>query len=357
MKPLLWNTLLKAKTLQKSLTLTQPQPDLDSPPAPWMAEQIEEDLSPFKGARPTCQHLDAIMADKKMVAQLLFARYRVRNNRVTVQSYPSPVFSRVHALTSALNQLTKWKTLPDVDFLVTLHDVLCQTSYDIPIFAFAKDTQTSFPSVLMPDFEALAGYRKIDNQVDEGNQQFPWEKKIEKCLWRGITTGGENTVENFLTYPRARAVTLSHQNPTLLDAHFTRLVQTDQPDEIHSKYSTYFGPHLSIPEHVQYKYQLLIDGNSCAYSRAYWALLTNCAVLKQESTSIQWYYRALKSGLHYLPVKNDLTDLIDVIHSARQNDKQARDIALAGRTFVQENLTYPRILQYLYLLLIAYSKI
>ncbi len=114
---------------------------------------------------------------------------------------------------------------------------------------------------------------------------------------------------------------------------------------------------MTVEQQIAYKYQLLIDGNTCAYTRAIWQLFSNCVIFKQESPAIQWFYRALIPYIHYIPLNPDLSDLIETVHWARKHDDIMEDISNEAQAFANANLRYSHILQYVYLLLKQYAEL
>ena len=59
-------------------------------------------------------------------------------------------------------------------------------------------------------------------------------------------------------------------------------------------------------------------------------------VLKYFETGVPWLYTVLKPFEHYVPVRPDLSDLIERIEWLRANDAKAQKIAEAGRTVVMD---------------------
>ncbi len=331
----------------------------DTPP--WMLEQIQEDLSPFVEAGIRIEDLDKQMQlQEDLHLGLQLVRYKIANREVYVAGFPNShpdYHARVLPVARFLQNLASLVDLPDVEFIMTTHDALDGQQLVSPVFAFAKNTKNAPKVVLMPDFEALLGYGKELGEVQRGNSAFPWENKVNKAFWRGAMTGGIYTPENFLSFPRANSVYLSFQFPNLIDSRFTILCQCEDCPQIRSTYPNYFTDFIPIYPQVAYKYQLLIDGNSCAYSRAYWQLFSNCLVLKQSSDAIQWYYRALQPYIHYIPVKTDMSDLVDVVQWAIDHDEQAEAISKEAQDFAHKNLSSIRIKQYVYHLLKEYAKL
>lgn len=71
----------------------------------------------------------------------------------------------------------------------------------------------------------------------------------------------------------------------------------------------------------KYKYQLNIDGTVAAYRLPY-LLAGNSVVFKQDSTYYEHFYSELKPFVHYIPIKRDLSDLVDKIKWAINNDEK-----------------------------------
>lgn len=79
-------------------------------------------------------------------------------------------------------------------------------------------------------------------------------------------------------------------------------------------------------------------------------------LLKQESKYYEHFYNALKPNVHYIAVKTDLSDLIEKINWALENDAEAKEIAVTGQQYAKENLLPMNIFCYHALLLNEYKK-
>ena len=340
----------------------------------WMHEQIQSDLAPFACSGITKNALDDFMDNHgRDWDHYGLVRFTIQNRQVRSQYFPTEnpiVIGRIAYLTEAFHRLAAMTELPDVDFILTVRDSLWGVHLPIPVFAFANDPTVSKNVILMPDFEALSGNEGVLAEADIGSELYPWESKRNQAIWRGAMTGSllqqagaslivENTftLENFRDFSRTQAIDLSLQFPSLINARYTTLSQCVECQEIQSRYAQYFDQFMPIREQLLYKYQLLIDGNTTAYSRAFWQLFSNSVVFKQKSNSIQWYYRALQPWVHYVPLLEDLSDLPEMIHWAMNHDDQVKQISEQAQNFAKNHLTHFRVLQYLYLLFAAYSKL
>jgi hypothetical protein len=197
------------------------------------------------------------------------------------------------------------------------------------------------------------------------NFEMDWGKKIPTAVFRGASTGCGVTVE---TNPRLKASYLSTVSPVengykLLDAGITKW--NLRPRKIMgNKYLQLIEPNklsfglvsgLTPEEQSKYKYILNIDGHVTAF-RLSLELSIGSVVLLTESKYRIWYMRYLKAGVHYIPVKNDLSDLFEKIRWCRDNDKECEKIAKNAKMFYDDYLSKNGILDYLQYLFIKIKK-
>jgi hypothetical protein len=88
---------------------------------------------------------------------------------------------------------------------------------------------------------------------------------------------------------------------------------------------------------LQYKYQLNMDGTVAAY-RFPFLLAGGSTVFKQESAYYEHFYGKLRPWNHFVPIAQNLSDVVDRLSWAKEHDEEARKIALQGQVFAQENL-------------------
>ena len=84
---------------------------------------------------------------------------------------------------------------------------------------------------------------------------------------------------------------------------------------------------------ADWKYQIDIDGNTNSWPGLFQKLLTGSPVLKIASSWNwrQWYYDRLVPWANFVPIEEDMTDLIEKLAWLRDNDEQAQRIGNAGR--------------------------
>ncbi|CAF4512686.1 unnamed protein product, partial [Didymodactylos carnosus] len=93
------------------------------------------------------------------------------------------------------------------------------------------------------------------------------------------------------------------------------------------------------------KYQISIDGTVTAYRYPY--LLTGSSlILKQDSSYYEHYYADLIPYKHYISIKKDLSDLLEKLKWARENDEEVQRIIKRAQRFSQKHSLPNHILCY-----------
>ena len=212
---------------------------------------------------------------------------------------------------------------------------------EIPCLVFSK---TAFSNnILIPSPNNFIGHWEVErvNIADS-----PLERKQNKICFVGSLTG---TMVNPQDNMRLKVMSkLSKQ-----DDHFARLLRPPQvPDEdwqnqleTIKKYfpdideSKILNEHvkIDIEEQLKYKYQICVDGHSCAWARLPWQMSSNSVPLKIRNSRhnwMEWFYPLLKPNKHFLEI--DIEEL-DMAYNYLENNPQARnDISEAGKKFVRD---------------------
>ncbi|XP_073986537.1 protein O-glucosyltransferase 2-like isoform X2 [Rhodnius prolixus] len=101
-----------------------------------------------------------------------------------------------------------------------------------------------------------------------------------------------------------------------------------------------YGPkakHESFFKFFDYKYQLNLDGTVAAY-RFPFLLIGDSVVFKQDSPYYEHFYSDLTPWVHYIPIKKDLSNLVELLKWAKRNDDKVKEISKAGRAYAENNL-------------------
>ncbi len=311
----------------------------------WAYKAISSEIDQFSSFELSPNYMHEIFYNELRDPSHLICIGRIKNNAPQVAPNGGrKLTEREEVILSAMRSLCKMVRVPDVMFLFSSHD-----SYDggsFPVVTFSK--MKGWKSMLMPDFEAMEGYGGIRSRIHEANHLHSWSSKIDKLFWRGATTGGTFTLDNYAYFPRSLAVIYSLDRPDLMDAKFTNVVQ-DTPgvsEVLHN--NNMMGDFVSMANSLQYKYLLDIDGNANTYSRCFWILLSNSVLFKMDSDYIQWYYSLLQEGYNYIRLLPDLSDLEWKLQLIRQNDRMAEQIAINGSYMAEEDLSHEAVLAYFF---------
>ncbi len=110
---------------------------------------------------------------------------------------------------------------------------------------------------------------------------------------------------------------------------------------------------LTPEEQSKYKYIINIDGHVSAF-RLSLEMSMGCCILLVKSTIPNetfgwkmWFSHLLKPYIHYVPVKSDLSDLIEKIQWCRDNDEKCKEISQEALKFYQTYLSRESILDYM----------
>lgn len=197
-------------------------------------------------------------------------------------------------------------------------------------------------------------------------ENVPWENRIPTAVFRGASTGCGTTVDSNV---RLKLAYISSITPVdtdgkkLLDAGITewnirprklkgvKYLQTIDTDNIPIK----LVERMSPQKQAEHKYLVNVDGHVSAY-RLSLELESGSCILLAESKYRMWYRDMLQPYVHYVPVKGDLSDLIEQIKWCKNNDKKCKKIAKNARNFAEYYLCKDGILDYLQLLLINIKK-
>ncbi len=271
-----------------------------------------------------------------------------------------------------LNALVQKFKVPDVDFIYYNEDRIRKSVFQrkefrgcAPIFVSAKHRSLD-RAILFSDWvydvdDQDRGWNFLIQTMNALYSQCPWDQKKEVVLWRGTPWDGKNfqmyTFENWTTLPRGKLVFESRKKPDLIDAAFSEYPERCLFDLDRCKKE--MGDIQFVPweETLSYKYQIALDGVTCSFPATQWKLLSGCLTFKQESSDIMYFYDEMIPWTHYIPVRNDLSDLQEKIQWAKDHDEMAHQIAENGRAFVLEHLMPDHILLYCYQCLLKYASL
>jgi hypothetical protein len=343
-----------------------------SPVPDWMVAQLEAD---FKDVLPiTADQVDR--ACKTIMQRVdqnpeCCCHYRIIDNELyKYYERENSCSSRDWGLEKAFKTLLSHIRVPDVDFLVIPMDGIPETCMpadfylmenpreQVPIFGQAKLKEPLTRSVvLIPDQITLSeSWYSIAEEMRSVNDTISWSQKKGKAFWRGGTGDvpiAEQENERFAPTPRWNLCRLAKQHPEWVDSLFYKGDSPMLCKRIEQE--GLFSSFVSKREHLCYKYLPNLNGHMCSYPGLHWRLFSDSLTLMQESDQIQWFYSGLKPYQHYLPIANDMSDVIEKIKWAELHEPEVLTMIQNARQFVSENLMYEDCYRYLYLALQKYA--
>jgi hypothetical protein len=334
----------------------------------WMERQIRKDLEPFAENGVTARQVEATLkriaaVQGAEVSQLV--KIRIKNGGVRWSSpftIQEGAKKRIEAFLSALEIILGAGNLPDMDFLLSLADRYDRPVFlretDVPVFTICKDRSNN-RAVLIPRGLWEPERSEVIKDVLRASDETSWSKRKEIAFWRGVMSGGHYPHTEWDFKPRSRLAFCGKHFPDFVNASF---IVDEHSKKLHSSWQSYLNMNglmgtFTLPkDQVCYRYLVAIDGDGAA-SSLQWQLFSGSTLLKVQSPRLEWFYEGLVANEHYIPVREDSTDLPALVQWLRENDHEARRIAENARLLAEERLQDDAIFIYAYKLLEAYAAL
>ena len=346
-------------------------------PAEWMKQQLDKDFERWERRAPVSgselDAFEAVMEDAGRGAE--FCRFQLRDDgRIYHCDFNrSRYTSLLHAVRAALHILHHMFRLPQLDFFVHTGecfgmDALPMAKVNVPVLAQAQ--LDGFTGILMPwwAFLQIDWTRRYRERLQQASSKVAWRERQDVLFWRGsdtacLLTGYKESTEcapwnasNWLLFPRSKLVLASSLFPSRVDALFTKDTVHKECEKVYDSSGLRIQEIVPPEVHVEYKYLAYVDGASFS-DRLYWLLLTDSVVFRAQSRIRVWLDQGLQAWKHYVPVRENLTDLMDQLDWAKQNDDLCAQIAADASAFAKTHLTLEGSLFYLYQVLLRLSGV
>lgn len=218
-------------------------------------------------------------------------------------------------------------------FVVNLRDLPRRRSLLVPLVIFGASACEGYQDIAAPDF-VFGGW------PEAGISDFTLS-----C--EGLAAAGDAPSKTSLLgwygnagvhISRQRFVQLASSMPDRIEAvdvgnwHG----RGDRLDQVGRNSS---GNVMTMPEQVS-RFRYLIDIEGAGYSgRLKMFLHSGRPVLVQDRPWREWFWPRLIPWKHYIPVRNDFSDLVEVLDRLDREPDRAKEIGLEGQRFARENLT------------------
>ncbi len=340
---------------------------LREPTPQWVIEQIENDLAPFS-KELSKQYLNDLFALHQ--EEWFLIRVRVAQGQLTFEkSNPVKYYGLTSLIIDPIVQLHSLTPLPDMDFIITLHDISLiahspggkidfPSGHPEPIFCIAKN-KLEPGMIVMPDWYALNDHYPDKASILNGRRRMlkNWKGKSRILFFRGSDSGVFNR-SDWRNHARPKLVALSLQYPNLIDAKFSYLMAYEVDSSIRDqmKKEGMVARHVPIRHFPQYRYLMDVDGHTANTPRTALLLYSGSVLFKQITNNALWFYKKLKPYVNFIPVAEDLSDIFTQIEWAKNHDAECKKIAENAYQLAEEVLRPECSYLYLYRLLEAYSK-
>ncbi|KRX15543.1 Protein O-glucosyltransferase 1 [Trichinella nelsoni] len=235
--------------------------------------------------------------------------------------------------------------LPNTEFVVNVCDYPLINKYSSKqaVFSFSKtadDLDIMYPvwsfwkgGPYIPVYKDGISRWDIQREVlIKAAKQWPWSKKSNKAFFRGSRT----------SKVRDRLILLSRQKPHLIDAQYTTNQATRSLDDTLGKEPADF---VTLDYHCRYKYLFNFRGVAASF-RFRHLFLCRSLVFHVGDEWKEFFYYKMKPWIHYIPVKEDLNDVEELLEFVKENDDVAKDIAERGYQFILNHLTMDNVTAY-----------
>ena len=309
--------------------------------------------------------------------------------------YEYPIYendSGIHQIHDMFLELCKHKKIPDIELFINKRDFpllhknglesyneLFSTNQEIishnydkycPILSMA--TTSNHADIAIPTWEDWSMVSNIEDNkffkkpCKDYRYKFNhnWDSKKNIAVFRGSSTGKGidiNTNNRLKVANISHNIKPTHKGHTIIDAGITswnlrpritnQQMDTINIDDINIPLSDFLNPE----QQSNYKYIINIEGHSVAY-RLSLELGMGSVILLSDCQYKLWFQTFLKPYIHYVPVKNDLSDLVTKIKWCIDNDDKCKKIAKNALDFYNKYLTKNSMLDYLESLLNKLKK-
>jgi hypothetical protein len=154
---------------------------------------------------------------------------------------------------------------------------------------------------------------------------IPFDKKADKLVWRGITTGQPSRTGN-----RFALVEKYFKKYSDIDVGFSGICQGKD------KYTRYKSDAMSVTQQLKHKYILMVEGNDKA-SGLNWALASNSLVFMPKPTKFSWLMEDnLIPDVHYILVKDDFGDLLEKVQWCNTHSTECIQIVKNAKQYMRQ---------------------
>ncbi|KAM4711058.1 protein O-glucosyltransferase 1 [Anableps anableps] len=248
--------------------------------------------------------------------------------------------------------------LPDLEMVVNVRDYPQVPNWVqpiLPVFSFSKTAD--YEDIMYPAWTfweggpavwpiyptGLGRWDLMRDELKKSAAQWPWKKKETRGFFRGSRTSPE----------RDPLILLSREAPDLVDAEYTKNQAWKSEKDTLGR-----PPAKEIPlvDHCKYKYLFNFRGVAASF-RLKHLFLCGSLVFHVGDEWQEFFYHQLRPWVHYIPVKQDLSDVRELLQFVKENDAVVQEIASRGQEFILNHLQMEDVTCYWQRLLTEFSQL
>lgn len=217
-------------------------------------------------------------------------------------------------------------------FFINCEDYPKYVRHNQIVFSYTKDDASNSNNLyLIPDFcflnwkeSGMLDYDAMCNSLLTASEKPP---KYDTLFWIGNTK----------THPTRKTLCSLSETDSRIEAYGMDWKYKDGR-AIPSRF-------VSLKDHTQYKY--LIDVQGVGYSgRVKVLMFSGRPLFIANRKWKEYWYKDLLPFEHYIPVKEDLSDLTEMLDWAEQHPEECMHIAKNAQEYAKKNLTKQAALEY-----------
>ncbi|GJQ15003.1 hypothetical protein GpartN1_g6794.t1 [Galdieria partita] len=258
-----------------------------------------------------------------------------------------------------IQKLLEKKSLPNVEFVLSLHDCV-QTVSKPHHYRVAKyiESRPIF-TVIHCNFSDNLPFPMLEGSSNRGDWKswdtsysIPWNKKSNQAVFRGglrdssYFQSREEAQRKCLDIGRGKLLHLQEKRGDLLNISVGGRC-----------FKSYVLNRMSFEQQQQFKYNIYAEGNCFWADRLAKQLFASFVTIKQETPCGVYFEPLLRPMTHYIPTNYMFDDLIEKIEWAQAHDDQVKQIMQQANQWASQYLSFSAVLTFVELLLREYASL
>jgi len=204
---------------------------------------------------------------------------------------------------------------------------------------FTTSRPAGATNIVIPDCYYYESDGYVSHQEAVARASLPWARRNNLAFWRGTTTGAAFSAEDLDRNERIRLAAACASRPDLFDVKLSNIAQVPEASiplvRARLEERGLFAAPVPMEVFSRYKFALQVDGNASAWS-FFEKFALACCVLRVASRFEAWFEPRIAPWEHFVPIAEDLHDLIATTEMLTRTPVLAERIARAGFAFAVE---------------------